>query len=536
MEEFESKLSLWFETDATLSLTGKNVHISIKCFNNSLSNSFLFIKDENQKTILLCLPISPFINSTVNDCQITFIIQGKKVFSLTFLTSNSHNAELIHTQITMSSFLSSKTDFSTIFPSQFITMNQNYLENNGELLTSMINISKPLPLIPFNDNEETIDIWKKRNFILNTNYFMVKKELKVTFMTWNVGQEYPEEWTSKEMSFIFQKDNADLIFIAIEEIDFGARAVIFGDSDRYETWNDIWTRSAIDFNYEPIVQQQFGSVYLIGLKRKNEDRFNISANVLFTTRFGISASKSAVAFSVKVDETNFVVVGSHLEAHTQNIETRNQQIHEICSLVEENEINNQMHFDYFILFGDLNYRIDYPYDETKFLVKANNIKELLAHDQLLAAKEKDELIKQFEEPEITFKPTYKFDDHSNEYDTSHKMRTPSYTDRILIKTSKPYKWSGTTDDLCFETSAIDVFTNNTNYLKENIISFEKTIDPNYPTKPVCNLYRSYDVQFSDHRPVVSEYTFEILQIDKEREKQFHDIETKEIERFKNIKI
>ena len=534
MYEFESKLSLWFETNATLSSKSKDMHISIKCFNNSLSSAFLFIQETNGKTNLFCSPISSFLNSTVQDCQITLIIQENRVFSITFLAQNSHLAQELHTQITICAFLSAKTNFDTIISQQYSATNQQFLENFGKLLKSMENISKPLPILPFDDCPQSFDVWKKRNLVLNTNYYMSKKEMKVTFMTWNVGQEYPEEWTSKEMSFIFQKDNADLIFIGIEEIDFGARAVIFGDSDRYETWNDIWMRSAIDFNYEPIVQQQFGSVYLIGLKRKNEERFNISADVLFTTRFGISASKSAVAFSVKVDETNFVVVGAHLEAHAPNVETRNQQIHEICDLVEQNESARGIHYDYFVLFGDLNYRIDYPYDETKFLVKSNNIKELLSHDQLLEVKARDDLIMQFEEPEITFKPTYKFDDHSNEYDTSHKMRTPSYTDRILIKTSKPYQWSGLSDDLCFETSVLHVINNNTQILKDNHLSFEKEKEPDYPIKPNCNLYRSYDVQFSDHRPVVAEYTFDILQIDQEREKQFHELELQEINRIKSI--
>jgi hypothetical protein len=32
---------------------------------------------------------------------------------------------------------------------------------------------------------------------------------------------------------------------------------------------------------------------------------------------------------------------------------------------------------------------------------------------------------------LNFKPTYKYDDNSDVYDTSKKMRVPSWTDRIL---------------------------------------------------------------------------------------------------------
>ena len=43
------------------------------------------------------------------------------------------------------------------------------------------------------------------------------------------------------------------------------------------------------------------------------------------------------------------------------------------------------------------------------------------------------LTKRFEEGVINFKPTFKYDDDSDVYDTSKKMRVPSWTDRILYK-------------------------------------------------------------------------------------------------------
>ena len=40
---------------------------------------------------------------------------------------------------------------------------------------------------------------------------------------------------------------------------------------------------------------------------------------------------------------------------------------------------------------------------------------------------------EFQEGEIDFMPTYKFDKDTQIYDTSSKNRVPSWTDRILFK-------------------------------------------------------------------------------------------------------
>lgn len=45
-----------------------------------------------------------------------------------------------------------------------------------------------------------------------------------------------------------------------------------------------------------------------------------------------------------------------------------------------------------------------------------------------------QVLNNFFEPPIAFPPTYKFDVGTNNYDTSEKMRIPSWTDRILFST------------------------------------------------------------------------------------------------------
>lgn len=76
----------------------------------------------------------------------------------------------------------------------------------------------------------------------------------------------------------------------------------------------------------------------------------------------------------------------------------------------------------------------------------------------------------YNEMPIKFPPTYKFDNDSNVYDTSEKMRTPSWTDRILSRGSN---------------------------LKQT----------SYGCVP--------DIMFSDHRPVYATFVAAIVVVDKE---------------------
>jgi len=53
-------------------------------------------------------------------------------------------------------------------------------------------------------------------------------------------------------------------------------------------------------------------------------------------------------------------------------------------------------------------------------------------DELRGELFKNEFYNKFQEGEIDFFPTYKFDRGTNNYDSSSKKRVPSWTDRILF--------------------------------------------------------------------------------------------------------
>ncbi len=109
-------------------------------------------------------------------------------------------------------------------------------------------------------------------------------------------------------------------------------------------------------------------------------------------------------------------------------------------------------------FGDLNYRLDLPPEETARALHdaalqqrqeheatgdvtggmEDTIAGLLQHDQLLVARTTgDPACAGWVEEAIRFPPTYKFQPGSTEYDIAPpKARTPSWTDRILFRAKR----------------------------------------------------------------------------------------------------
>jgi phosphatidylinositol-bisphosphatase len=123
--------------------------------------------------------------------------------------------------------------------------------------------------------------------------------------------------------------------------------------------------------------------------------------------------------------------------------------------------------DHIFFLGDFNYRLTIPRVQVEHFVKTEAYSPLLQYDQLKKEHTEGRVFREFNEGPIKFPPTYKYDIGSDEYDTSEKARTPSYTDRIL--------W--------------------------------RSITPDVQTKQLY--YGRAEVKTSDHRPVSSMFDVEI---------------------------
>ncbi|XP_059089332.1 inositol polyphosphate 5-phosphatase E-like [Tigriopus californicus] len=154
-------------------------------------------------------------------------------------------------------------------------------------------------------------------------------------------------------------------------------------------------------------------------------------------------TKGAVATGFLLFGTSFLFVNSHLTAHEENIKDRIKdlkRINAMLSLSKTLPLRAARHkdisdkFDCVFWCGDLNFRIEQNRDYV--IREVQDGMSVLEFDQLNYLRKEGLVFQGYKECSISFQPTFKYDVGTDTFDTSHKQRTPSYTDRILFKHSQ----------------------------------------------------------------------------------------------------
>ncbi|MQM18116.1 hypothetical protein Taro_051102 [Colocasia esculenta] len=149
----------------------------------------------------------------------------------------------------------------------------------------------------------------------------------------------------------------------------------------------------------------------------------------------IGRKKGAVAASITINGIRMLFISCHLSAHARNVEERNSQCRHIThSLFAQDRSPHVKPYDVKVWLGDLNYRIQgIGTQPVRDLIRKNHYNQLTSRDQLLQEAERGQVFNGYCEGTLSFKPTYKYDVGTSNYDTSYKVRVPSWTDRILFK-------------------------------------------------------------------------------------------------------
>ena len=325
------------------------------------------------------------------------------------------------------------------------------------------------------------DYWMRMELSQRVEEFTTEKPFNLFVGSWNVNNQSPPD-TMLRSWLAADKQPPDIYVIGLQVIlfTFTSKGSIFilhiffqeleTDYDSYlpefaSTKEEEWKQMVLASLYRGVKYNFVKSVRLIGICLMVFIRdhhyghvFNISLDDFPCGRefawLGNLGNKGGVGISFRIHTTEFCFVNSHLAAHTEFVEKRNEDFHSIYSgltfskydkeafftpIIVTKRISN---FDKVFWMGDLNYRVHEDNGEgehervcrkVKEMIDKDQIDEILPEDQLNRQRRLGNVFQDFSEGQITFRPTFKYDVGTNNWDSSLKNRTPAWCDRILWK-------------------------------------------------------------------------------------------------------
>ncbi|TPX50429.1 hypothetical protein SeLEV6574_g00906 [Synchytrium endobioticum] len=312
-----------------------------------------------------------------------------------------------------------------------------------------------------------------------SNEYSAKMKITIVVGTWNVNGKGGEGDRLERWLVSVKAKQPDMYILGIQEmIELTANQIITADTSALrQKWGAIFIDTINKATRAPYVLLR--SLHLVALgifvmvRPDQAERVrNVQVSLKRTGMGGMAGNKGGVAVSFSYYDTSMCFVSAHLAAGERNVEDRNRDYRTITDGLD---FKGKMIKDHDLAFwlGDFNYRINLTNEEVREYVHRNQLEHLCLYDQLHEQRKEGVVFEGFQEGPIRFKPTYKYDNGTDTYDSGEKARAPAWTDRIL--------WRGR---------------------GVNLLEYDR-----------AELYAS------DHRPVRGVFDAEVLSIDKARREQ-----------------
>ncbi|XP_020565960.1 type II inositol 1,4,5-trisphosphate 5-phosphatase isoform X1 [Oryzias latipes] len=337
-------------------------------------------------------------------------------------TNNSDSDNSIRSSIQESQSFSSRENRNDLVRSSSHTA-----ENKAQILA--------MPQFGLRDNLIKCELLKSEDvytFLENFSFFLG---------TYNVNGQTPKESLRPWLSCTLHPP--DIYCVGFQELDLSKEAFFFTDTPKEPEWTRAVSEGLHpDAKYALVKLIRLVGIMLIFYVKTEHAEFisDLEAETVGTGIMGRMGNKGAVAIRFRFHNSDICVVNSHLAAHVEEYERRNQDFKDICSRLQFRQLDltqpplTIMKHDVVLWIGDLNYRIsDLDVDGVKELISKKDFETLHSYDQLKKQIDEEAVFVGFEEGDINFQPTYKYDTGSDNWDSSEKCRVPAWCDRVLWK-------------------------------------------------------------------------------------------------------
>ncbi|SCV69109.1 BQ2448_2129 [Microbotryum intermedium] len=180
--------------------------------------------------------------------------------------------------------------------------------------------------------------------------------------------------------------------------------------------------------------QLVGTALIVLIKKEIANEIKgVEAAIKKTGLKGMAGNKGAVAIRLQYRDTSFCFLTAHFAAGHSNVEERNADFFTVERGLHFSRGRTIASHDTVVYAADTNYRISLPNDQVRSLAEADDYAPLLEADQLGQVMRTRHVFEGYSEAPILFRPTYKYDNYSDTYDSSEKQRIPAWTDRILYR-------------------------------------------------------------------------------------------------------
>ena len=338
----------------------------------------------------------------------------------------------------------------------------------------------------------------KKDYRIYREEYAQSGTIKMFVGSWNVGSTDLDKHPKMNLdSWLIQNNQTivpDIYVVGLQEVvELNAGNIVLNLEDKEIILLD-WAKKIENSiqkigNYKRLIAMNLVGINLYCYVLENEyDNINNLTRKYVKTGFGGAGNKGSCCINFNYFSSSISIACSHLAAGEKKNKQRLKEIQEILAqqistfekpsdlnilieenvnaeanneIIHENENNDNLSYsfkdsDIWILFGDLNFRIDMDYDEfSQFITKGENWQKLLEYDQFNKNKKASIEFKEIlEEDLIIHPPSYKYMIGSDSYDydskekfdeditinnatattnLSGKKRNPSWCDRIFYK-------------------------------------------------------------------------------------------------------